>query len=335
MSTRLKADLSLAFCTAIWGATFLVVQDALRDASVLAFLAVRFALGGALMAMTFREDLKRLNRAEMRAGVLIGLFLFLGYAFQTNGLRFTTPSKAGFINGTGVVLVPVLLAVFWRRKINVWVWGGAVATFAGLYLLSVPARSASSAPAGNTGWTALNAGDVLVFVAAIIWALHIIVTAKYAPRHSIGALSFLQVATTAVMAAAALPLFHVLGWETFRLEWTSGLVWRLLVTAVGCTALGFSVQVWAQRHTTPTHIAILFTLEPVFAALTSYIVLRERLGPRALSGGALILAGILLAELLGPAQAAPESPGPVDARGEETDATFRKAGINSPGNVDR
>ncbi len=306
MSTRLKADLSLAFCTAIWGATFLVVQDALRDASVLAFLAVRFALGGALMALTFRKDLQRLNRAEMRAGVLIGLFLFLGYAFQTNGLRFTTPSKAGFINGTGVVLVPVLLAVFWRKQINGWVWGGAVATFAGLYLLSVPA--------GTSGWTALNAGDVLVFVAAIIWALHIIFTAKYSPRHSIGALSFLQVATTAVMAAAAMPLFHVLGWETFRLEWTSGLVWRLLVTAVGCTALGFSVQVWAQRHTTPTHIAILFTLEPVFAALTSFIVLHERLGPRALTGGGLILAGILLAELLGPAQAAPESPGPVDER---------------------
>ncbi|MBI1738766.1 MAG: DMT family transporter, partial [Acidobacteria bacterium] len=105
-----------------------------------------------------------------------------------------------------------------------------------------------------------------------------------------------------------------LGWETMRVEWTSGLAWRLLVTAVGCTALGFSVQVWAQRHTTATHIAILFTLEPVFAALTSYIVLHERLGPRALTGGVLILAGILLAELLGPAQAAAESPGPVDAR---------------------
>ncbi len=310
MSTRLKADLSLAFCTAIWGATFLVVQDALRDASVLAFLAVRFALGGALMALTFRKDLQRLSRAEMRAGVLIGFFLFLGYVFQTNGLRFTTPSKAGFINGTGVVLVPVLLAIFWRRKINAWVWGGAVATFAGLYLLSVPAGTTSR----SLGMAALNVGDVLVFVAAIIWALHIIFTAKYSPRHSIGGLSFLQVATTAVMAAAAMPLFHVLGWETFRLDWTSGLVWRVLVTAVGCTALGFSVQVWAQRHTTPTHIAILFTLEPVFAALTSFIVLHERLGPRALTGGGLILAGILLAELLGPAQAAPESPGPVNER---------------------
>jgi drug/metabolite transporter (DMT)-like permease len=306
VSTRLKADLALAFCTAIWGATFLVVQDALRDASVLAFIAVRFALGGALMAMIFRADLRRLSRTEVSAGALIGLFLFLGYAFQTNGLRFTTPSKAGFINGTGVVLVPVLLAIFWRKKINAWVWGGAIATFIGLYLLSVPQ--------GTVGLSSLNVGDVLVFVAAIVWALHIILVAKYSPRHSIGALSFLQVATTAVLAAVAIPIFHALGWETMRMEWTSGLVWRLLVTAVGCTALGFSVQVWAQRHTTPTHIAILFTLEPVFAALTSYIVLHERLGPRGLTGGGLILAGILLAELLGPTQAAAESPGPVDER---------------------
>ncbi|MBI3484843.1 MAG: DMT family transporter, partial [Acidobacteria bacterium] len=183
----------------------------------------------------------------------------------------------------------------------------------GLYLLSVPA--------GTAGRTALNAGDVLVFVAAIIWALHIILVAKYSPRHSIGALSFLQVATTAALAAVAMPVFHVLGWETMRVEWTSGLAWRLLVTAVGCTALGFSVQVWAQRHTTPTHIAILFTLEPVFAALTSYIVLHERLGPRALTGGVLILAGILIAELLGPAQAAAESPGPVDEREPFSEST--------------
>ncbi len=308
MSTRLKADLALAFCTAIWGATFLVVQDALRDASVLAFIALRFALAGVLMAAIFLTDLRRLSRAEVRAGVLIGLFLFLGYAFQTNGLRFTTPSKAGFINGSGVVLVPVLLAVFWGRKINGWVWGGAVAAFAGLYLMSVPT--------GAGGWAALNTGDILVFIAAIIWALHIILVAKYSPRHSIGALSFLQVATTAALAAVAMPVFHALGWETMRMEWTSGLAWRLLVTAVGCTALGFSVQVWAQRHTTPTHIAILFTLEPVFAALTSFIVLHERLGPRALTGGGLILAGIFLAELKGPTQAAPESPGPVNERKE-------------------
>ena len=315
MSTRLKADVALGFCAAMWGATFLVVQDALRDASVLAFLALRFALGGALMAAIFREDLRRLNRSSVQAGVFIGLLLFLGYVFQTNGLRFTAPSKAGFINGTAVVLVPVLLAVFWRKKINAWVWGGAVATLIGLYLLSVPAhasRIAGSGQPGADGWAALNAGDVLVFMAAIIWALHIIVVAKYAPRHSIGALSFLQVATTAVMAALGMPVFHALGWETMRVAWTGGLAWRLLLTAVVCTALGFSVQVWAQRHTTPTHIAILFTLEPVFAALTSYIVLHERLGPRSLTGGVLILAGILIAELLGPAQAVPESPGPVD-----------------------
>jgi len=306
MSTRLKADLSLAFCTAIWGATFLVMQDALRFASVLALLALRFALAALLMGFIFRRDLARLDRAEIRAGILIGLFLFLGYALQTNGLRFTTPSKAGFINGTGVVLVPLLLAFFWRKKINPWVWAGATATFIGLYLLSVPVDAA--------GFTALNAGDLLVFVAAVVWALHIILVARYSPRHSIGALSFLQVATTAVLAALFLPLLHLTGWEPLYLDWTTGLVWRLLVTAVGCTALGFSVQVWAQRHTTPTHIAILFTLEPVFAALTSYIFLGERLGPRGLTGGGLILAGILLAELKGPAQAAPESPGPVDER---------------------
>ena len=118
-------------------------------------------------------------------------------------------------------------------------------------------------------------------------------------------------ATTAVLALLALPVLAVTRWEPLRLEWTSKLVFAVLVTAVLATAVAFSVQVWAQQYTTATHTAILFSLEPVFAALTSYVVLRERLGGRALLGAGLILLGILLAELKGPAQAAADSAGPV------------------------
>jgi drug/metabolite transporter (DMT)-like permease len=135
--------------------------------------------------------------------------------------------------------------------------------------------------------------------------------ARYTKQHSVGALSTIQVAVTALLAALLIPVVDRTGWEPLRLEWTGGLVWRLLVTAIGCTALGFSIQVWAQRHTSPTHVAILLTLEPVFAWLTSYLALGEKLDARGWTGAALILAGILLAELMS-AQAAPESPGPVD-----------------------
>jgi drug/metabolite transporter (DMT)-like permease len=301
MNRRLKADLALTLCTVLWGATFVVVKNALAEASVFAFMAVRFTLAAALMAVIFRSSLRELSRAEIWAGVQIGFFMFSGYAFQTRGLLTTTPSKAGFITGFSVVLVPVLLWLFWGRRINQWVWAGALAALVGLYYLTVP-------PAGFSG---LNVGDSLVFVCAVLFALHIIFVGRYSPHHSVGALSFLQVATTAGLTLLALPVFAATGWEPPRLHWNVALLTAILITAVLATAVSFSVQVWAQQYTTPTHTAILFSLEPVFAAITSYIVLRERLSRRAGFGAALILFGILLAELKGPTQAAPESPGPV------------------------
>lgn len=288
-------------CTLFWGATFVVVKGALDHASVFVFIALRFSLAAALMAVIYRRTLRRLTRAEVWAGAQIGFFMFSGYVFQTRGLVLTTPSKAGFITGFSVVLVPLLLALFWGRRINLWVWAGALAALAGLYYLAVP-------PAG---FADLNTGDLLVLGCAIMFALHIVFVGRYSPRHSVGTLSFLQVATTAALAALALPVLAVTRWEPPRMHWTSELLFAVLVTAVLTTAIAFSMQVWAQQYTTPTHTAIIFSLEPVFAALTSYIVLHERLGRRGLLGAALILAGILLAELKGPTQAAADSPVPV------------------------
>lgn len=301
MNQRLKADLALTFCCLIWGATFVVVKQALDHASVFVFMATRFVLAALLMALIYRATLRKLDRATVRAGAQIGFFMFSGYIFQTIGLKFTSPSKAAFITGFGIVFVPLLLAVFWGRRINAWVLGGAFAALVGLYYLSVPV----------TGFAALNLGDMLVLVCALLFAFHIIFVGHYTPHHSVAALSFLQVATSALLYVLALPLLAVTRWEPPHADWSGSLISAVLITSVGATALAFSAQVWAQRYTTPTHAAILFSLEPVFAALTSYLVLDERLGGRALFGAALILAGILLAELKGPAPAAPESSVPV------------------------
>jgi drug/metabolite transporter (DMT)-like permease len=301
VSQRLKADLALVFCTVIWGATFVVVKEALAGASVFAFIAVRFTLAALLMAGIFHASLRRLDRAALWAGVQLGFLMFSGYAFQTLGLYRTTPTKAGFITGFSVVLVPILLAAFWGWRTNAWVWSGALAAFIGLYFLSVPPGDIGPALA------ALNLGDLLVLGCAVMFALHVILVGRYSPRHSVGALSLLQVATTAVLGALAIPMFSVSGLEAARFTWSLGVVSAILITAVGATAIAFSVQVWAQQYTTATHAAIIFSLEPVCAAITSYIVLGERLGGRALVGAALVLAGIVLAELKGPAQVAPES----------------------------
>ncbi|MFY9751832.1 MAG: DMT family transporter [Candidatus Acidiferrales bacterium] len=300
-SKRLRADLALGFCALIWGATFVVVKDALVDVSVFVYIAVRFALAAAVIGIFFWRQLRGLNLRTIWAGAQIGFFMLGGYVFQTTGLKYTTPSKAAFITGSSVVLVPLLLAAFGRRRINRWIWAGAASALAGLYFLTVPPE----------GFAGLNRGDPITFVCAIMFALHIIFVGRYIRDHSVAGLSFIQIATTAVMATLAIPLLAATGYEIPRWHWSGTLVFAVLITAIGSTAIGFTFQTWAQQYTSPTHTAILISLEPVFAALTSWLLAREHLGPRVLLGASLIFAGILLAELKGPAPAVPESPEPL------------------------
>ena len=311
MSQNLKADLLLAFCTLIWGATFVIVKSALADASVFVFLALRFSLAAAVLALIYHREIPRLRGRKFRAqkfrdsplagGALMGGLLFAGFALQTAGIQFTTPSKAAFITGFSVVLVPVLLALFGGLRIKKNIWAGALAALAGLYYLAVPAPDQ---------FAHLNRGDLLVLAGAVMFALHIISVGAYSGRHPAGALSLVQVAVMAALALIAVPLFAVAGWQRPRVDWTPQLIAAVLATAILATAVAFSVQVWAQQHASSSHTAILFSLEPVFAAATSFVFFHERLGSRALAGAALILAGILLVELRQPAQpVAPESLG--------------------------
>jgi len=297
---RLRAELALAFCTLLWGSTFVVVKNSLDHASVFVFLATRFTLAGICMAAFRWHVFRGLQREEIFAGIRLGFFMFCGYAFQTAGLRYTTASNSGFITGSSVVLVPLILAVFWGKRATLWVYFGTVAAAAGLYFLTVPAA----------GVAHLNRGDVLTFFAAMSYAVHIILVGEYAREHSAAALSVLQVLACAALAWLTAFAAHAIRWQAMRFESNASLWTGIAVCAVFATAVAFSLQLWAQQYTTPSHAAILFTLEPVFAVITSYLVLGERLGARAIGGAALVLAGILAAELLGP-PAAPESPDPL------------------------
>jgi drug/metabolite transporter (DMT)-like permease len=150
----------------------------------------------------------------------------------------------------------------------------------------------------------LNRGDLLVTGCAFCYALQIIFIERYSAEHSLAGLSFLQVAVTAAFSIFAIPLFAATHLEPFRFHLTAELVFAVIVTAVFTTAIAYPLLVWGQSHTSATNTALILASEPVFAAVTSYIVLHERLGARGLAGAALILAGILVAELKGPVRAA-------------------------------
>jgi len=294
MSRRLQANLSLVVCSLIWGSTFVIVGRALADASVFPFLAARFTLAALLMGAISLAELRQLSKLQIWRGVLIGMFMFGGYVFQTIGLLYTTPSKAAFVTGFSVVLVPAFMALFWTTHANVWVLAGALASLAGLYCLTVPAN----------GFTDIDFGSLLVLGCAVSFAFHIIFIGRYSAGFSVKALSFLQLATTAILSLVTLPLLAALRPKSLRFQMTADLVIAILVTALLATVLAFSLQVWAQRRATASSTALILALEPLFAAVTSFFVLRERLGARALLGAALILAGIVVVELKGPAPVA-------------------------------
>ena len=272
------ALVALVAATAIWGLTFVQVKDAVEVYPLFAFLAVRFAIASATLAVPAAPRLRTLDRRGWTAGALLGLLLAAGYALQTAGLERTTVSAAGFITGLYVVFTPLFALALFRIKAGRRVWAGVALATAGLALLA-------GVEAGSL------AGDVLVLAGAAAYSLQIALMERYAPRYD--AVAFTQVEMLAAFggfAAAALALGQV---EVPR----GATVWAaLLVTGVFASALAFLVQTWAQRRMSATRTALAFAMEPVFAAFFGYVLAGDRLGLLGWVGSAAIMAGIVVAE---------------------------------------
>ena len=281
MSRRTAAELALIAIAAVWGLTFVMVQDAVERLPVLAFLAYRFIPAALLVALVFRRGLAALSRDGWRAGALMGVFLTAGYVFQTLGLEETSASNAGFITGTFVVLTPVLGALVLRERIGRLAWAAALVSGVGLYLLS-----------GAGGDFTLR-GDGLVLLCAFAFAAHILVTARAVREHDVGALLAVQLGLCGfaclALAAAAGDIEAPRGGEV----WSA-----LLVTSLVASALGFFVQTYAQQHAPPARTALILASEPAFAGLFGYALNDERLTAIAWLGAGLIMAAIVLVEVV-------------------------------------
>jgi drug/metabolite transporter (DMT)-like permease len=272
------ALLVLLAVTAVWGVTFVQVKDAVALYPLFAFLAVRFAIATAVLVPAAARRTRSLGRAGVAAAALLGALLAAGYALQTAGLERTTVSSAGFVTGMYVVLTPVIAFLGFRLRVGRTAWIGVTVATAGLAMLS-------GIHAGSPG------GDLLVLAGAAVYALQIVLMERYAPR-------FDPLAFTLCEMAAAFVLLGVsavaLGQVEVPRGWT---VWgALLVTGIFASALGFLAQTWAQRRTTATRTALVFSAEPVFAAIFGYTLAGDRLGVLGWAGCAVIMTGIVLAE---------------------------------------
>jgi drug/metabolite transporter (DMT)-like permease len=270
--------LALVGVTAIWGVTFVQVQDAIALYPLFAFLAVRFTISSLVLAPFAFGSLRRLPRRGYAVGVGVGTLLAAAYGFQTAGLDLTTVASTGFITGLYVVFTPLLALLLFGTSVPRALWLGIGLAVAGLLLLN-------GVPGGST------LGNALVLANAVFQALQITSMERYAPRYDPRALTFLQMATSAVA-------FIAIALSRGELEMPHGwTVWSaLVVTGVFAGALGYFIATWVQARTTAARAALVFTLEAPFAALAGVLLADEVLGWAGWLGCGVMMAAILVAE---------------------------------------
>lgn len=273
---RLAPVLLLAV-TLVWGLTFVVVQRAIAHFGAIEFLALRFALAALALAPFF---LRETRRHEAWVGALLGLFLALGYLFQTWGLRATTVTQSGFVTGMFVIFAPLFARVLFRVRLGLRHYGAIGLSAAGLFLLLGGPRFA---------W---NVGDTLTLLCAIFFGLHIALLSHFSPSCRTGPLAFTQMASEMLWFALFLPLGAPL-----RMPFATSLIGALALTGLVASAFAFYVQTRVQKRLSAARTAVILTTEPLFAAGFGYLLNHEVLSGIELTGGGLIFLAMLVSEL--------------------------------------
>ncbi len=285
---RLVAVVLLLFASAIWGSTFVVVKQALAQSSVLDFLAWRFILAGLILTLLRPRSLVRLGRRGWQHGVLLGLALAAGYMTQTFGLEYTPAAVSGFLTGLQVVFTPVIGWMVLRHQPGRRTWSAVLVATAGLAVMTL-----RGAPFGT--------GEVLTVVSAGLFALQIVGLERWAATENAYGLATVQLLTVGVVSLVAVAPSGV------SLPRSPAIWGAVILTAVAATAFAFVVQTWAQSHLSATSAAVVFTTEPVFAAMFAWIS-GERLGWDLVVGGALVVLAMLVMGVGAREEVGPPSP---------------------------
>ncbi|MBW6461025.1 MAG: DMT family transporter [Bacteroidales bacterium] len=304
--STLRSDLLLLITAIIWGFAFVAQRMGMEHIGPFLFNGIRFALGALTLVIVFRmrgwmkrgsgeegkrgsgEDTTARNqrltangqRLTVAYGLLLGLILFAGASFQQVGIVYTTAGNAGFITGLYIILVPIF-GIFSGQKAGWNLWSGALLGAIGLYLLSV---------SGDFG---ISKGDLLVLLSAVFWAIHVLYTGWLAPRNSA-----IRLAITQYTVCSALSLFCAFLFESNTLAWIYNARYPILYGGILSVGIAYTLQIVAQKKATPSHAAIIMSLEAVFAVIGGMIILSETMTERKWIGCALMLCGMIMAQVV-------------------------------------
>lgn len=275
------ADASLLFISIIWGSTFIITKQALENIPVFSFLSLRFAAASVLLLIICFPRIKYITFQTIQDGTVLGSVLFLTYAFQTVGLKYTQATVAAFITGLYVIIVPVFSLLILKKSPRPYALIGVLLAFAGLILVTLNGR------------IVLSRGEVLVLINAVFASFHIIFIDFYSRRNDIYLLTAIQILVVLIFSILSSVLFEK---DSFSYSYSDQLVFAVFITGILATVVAFLIQTGLQKYTTPTKAAIIYTMEPVSSAFFSYFIGAELLTLRQYIGAMIIIFAVLFVE---------------------------------------
>ncbi len=286
MSKKLLGDIGLLIVTIIWGSGFVATDIALEGSTTLQVMTYRFLVASILLLLIYRKSLSRINKSILIKGSILGVFLFLAFYFQTEGLNYTTPSKNAFITTMNIIFVPFLSFVFFKGKIDKYSIVGAILAFFGVSLLTVNFSDLTS--------SSINFGDFLTLLCAITFAMQIIFAGKFSKETNEPVLlSIVQMVVCTIFSLIAMVAFE--GVSVANMTPTA--IIAIVYLGIFSTAIGLTVQVACQMLTTETRAVILMSFEGVFGALFSVLLLGEVFTTQMIIGASIMFIAVMISQI--------------------------------------
>jgi drug/metabolite transporter (DMT)-like permease len=292
---KYTGEIALLFNTLIWGGTFALIKNAFSDISPLLFLGLRFGIAALIFLPFVYSSLKKTNKQTLIAGSILGFFYFAGFTAQSLGLNLTTATKSGFITGTFVIFIPILQLIIEKRKPK---WFNILSVFLvliGLILLSSKGENALDfiKQLGSD----FNLGDLLTLLCAILFAFQVVYVDVFTKKYEYLPMVFVQLLITGIGGFILSFIFSISTLETVKFTFNTTVIIAVLYTAIFASIIATVIQLKFQKFVSPTKAGIIFSIEPIFAAVFAYFLLSEKISNFGLIGCVLIFIGLIVSEI--------------------------------------
>lgn len=290
---KYKGEVNLLIVTLLWSATFVIVKESLSDISSMLFIGLRFLIAGLILFPFVLSKKLDWRNTKLFPPIILGILLFIGFATQTVGLKYTSATKSAFLTGSSVAIIPILQVLIERKRPKTGPIIGVAVVLLGILFLS----------GGNSILTLLediitnfNFGDFLTLICALFFALYVVYLDKLSSKYDFWILLIIQIGVSAILSFSTAFIFDLTKYEVLRIEITAQLSFGILYTSIFATLFTTTLQTKYQKLVSPTKAGIVYSFEPIFAAVIAFVFLSERVTTFGLIGAMLIFVGLIISE---------------------------------------